>query len=163
MSSKQVRLHNLPTHIRTDQSIAIFLWKMIELNKVRKWAMTPWFWVDTSSLEIPGICCRFREGAGPTGPCILPGTRSKGQAWCVQLILQYSNCDVNVMLEQHGLCRAVSYIVQTLTAESTFCLKLTTPLKAQVPQKWGTLGHAADFMINVSNTFVSMISLDLSR
>ena len=59
-------LNNMYLH-RYEKCSEAFL-KMIELNKVRMWAMTPWFWADTSSLEIPGICCRFREGPGPTGP-----------------------------------------------------------------------------------------------
>ena len=58
--------------------------------------------------------------------------------------------------EQHGLCRALSYIVQTFTAETSLCLKLSSPLKLQLPTKWNPTGTAADFMINVSTlSFVS--------
>ncbi len=54
-------------------------------------------------------------------------------------------------LEQHGLCRAISYIIQTLSAESAFGLQLTFPVKAaHLPAKWNVGGAAADFMINVS-------------
>lgn len=53
-------------------------------------------------------------------------------------------------LEQHGLCRALSYIIQTLSAETAFGYRLTFPLKAQhIPTKWNVGGTAADFMINV--------------
>lgn len=51
--------------------------------------------------------------------------------------------------EQHGLCRALSYIIQTLSAETTFGVKLANPIKAQLPAKWSHTGSAADFMINV--------------
>ncbi|KAJ7581051.1 high-temperature-induced dauer-formation protein-domain-containing protein [Mycena floridula] len=50
--------------------------------------------------------------------------------------------------QQHGLCRALSYIIQTLSAEPAFGAKLVNPIKAQLPAKWNTLGTAADFMIN---------------
>ena len=52
--------------------------------------------------------------------------------------------------EQHGLCRALSYIIQTLSAEHAFGLQLTFPIKsAHIPAKWNVGGAAADFMINV--------------
>jgi hypothetical protein len=52
--------------------------------------------------------------------------------------------------EQHGLCRAISYIMQTLSADPAFGLKLSNPIKTQLPGKWNSSGTAADFMINVS-------------
>lgn len=57
---------------------------------------------------------------------------------------------VRTNTEQHGLCRAVSYIVQSLSAEQSFGLKLTSPFKVTIPQKWGVVGNAGDFLINVS-------------
>jgi len=51
--------------------------------------------------------------------------------------------------EQHGLCRSLSYIIQTLSAEKAFAAKLNTPIKVQVPPKWHVPGTAADFLINV--------------
>ena len=51
--------------------------------------------------------------------------------------------------EQHGLCRTISYIVQSISAERAFGQKLSSPIKAQLPQKWSNLGTAADFMIHV--------------
>ena len=52
-------------------------------------------------------------------------------------------------VEQHGLCRSLSYIIQTLSAEKAFAAKLNTPIKVQVPPKWHAPGTAADFLINV--------------
>lgn len=52
--------------------------------------------------------------------------------------------------EQHGLCRAISYIIQTLSAEESFGLKLSTPVKIQLPTKWNSVGSVGDFIINVS-------------
>ncbi|KIY51124.1 hypothetical protein FISHEDRAFT_38523 [Fistulina hepatica ATCC 64428] len=49
--------------------------------------------------------------------------------------------------EQHGLCRALSYIVQTLSAEPAFGLHLTSPLTASVSTKWQVQGTAGDFLI----------------
>lgn len=62
---------------------------------------------------------------------------------------------INGFLEQHGLCRALSYIIQTLSADPAFGTKLSLPVKIQIPTKWvpqGILhGTAADFMITVSD------------
>ena len=52
--------------------------------------------------------------------------------------------------EQHGMCRVLSYLIQSLSAERAFGLKLSSPIKAQVPQKYAAMGTAADFMIQVS-------------
>jgi hypothetical protein len=67
-------------------------------------------------------------------------------------------------LEQHGLCRALSYIIQTLSAESAFGNKLSSPINIQIPTKWvsqgASHGTAGDFMITVSEqltfTFVEI-------
>lgn len=55
-------------------------------------------------------------------------------------------------LEQHGLCRALTYIIQTLSAEPAFGNKLSNPVKLSIPAKWATSGTAADFMITVGYT-----------
>jgi hypothetical protein len=52
-------------------------------------------------------------------------------------------------VEQHGLCRSLSYIIQTLSAEKAFAVKLNAPIKVQVPPKWHVPGTAADFLISV--------------
>ncbi|KAI6150862.1 high-temperature-induced dauer-formation protein-domain-containing protein [Pisolithus tinctorius] len=49
--------------------------------------------------------------------------------------------------QQLGLCRALSYIIQTLSAEPAFGNKLCLPVKIAIPAKWSTPGTAADFMI----------------
>ncbi|KAJ7632398.1 high-temperature-induced dauer-formation protein-domain-containing protein [Roridomyces roridus] len=60
--------------------------------------------------------------------------------------------------QQHGLCRTISYIVQTLSAEANFGAKLTKPVKAQLPAKWNSPGTAADFMINAVYAIVATTS-----
>jgi hypothetical protein len=71
-------------------------------------------------------------------------------------------CIIDGLLEQHGLCRALSYIIQTLSADPAFGNLLSLPVKIQIPTKWvpqGTLhGTAADFMITVSDQVASFIS-----
>ena len=62
------------------------------------------------------------------------------------------------LVEQHGLCRSLSYIIQTLSAEKAFAAKLNTPIKVQVPPKWHVPGTAADFLINVR-----LLEFDLLR
>ena len=52
-------------------------------------------------------------------------------------------------IEQQGLCRSLSYIIQTISAEKAFAAKLNAPIKVQVPPKWHIPGTAADFLINV--------------
>jgi hypothetical protein len=55
--------------------------------------------------------------------------------------------------EQHGLCRALSYIVQTLSAEKTFGARLSSPIKGQVPAKYHNGGTMADFLIQVRSIY----------
>lgn len=52
-------------------------------------------------------------------------------------------------LEQHGVCRALSYIIQTLSADPAFGNKLTSPIRIPIPSKWSIPGSAADFMVTV--------------
>ncbi|KAJ6455814.1 high-temperature-induced dauer-formation protein-domain-containing protein [Mycena sanguinolenta] len=63
---------------------------------------------------------------------------------------------------QHGLCRALSYIVQTLSAEPSFGARLTKPVKAQLPSKWNAPGTAADFFINAVYAIVAATSGQLN-
>lgn len=65
--------------------------------------------------------------------------------------------------DQHGLCRALSYIVQTLSAEPSFGARLTRPVKAQLPAKWNSPGTAADFMINVSPFALTLTHFNRDR
>ena len=52
--------------------------------------------------------------------------------------------------DQHGLCRAISYIVQSLSAERSFGAKMVAPLKVQLPPKATIIGTFGDYLINVS-------------
>ncbi|KAI0033263.1 high-temperature-induced dauer-formation protein-domain-containing protein [Vararia minispora EC-137] len=77
-------------------------------------------------------------------------------------IISYLLCyflEIKDKPQQHGVCRAISYIIQTLSAESSFGLKLSFPLKtAHLPAKWNVGGAAADFMINAIYFIVATTS-----
>ncbi|KIP06021.1 hypothetical protein PHLGIDRAFT_30681 [Phlebiopsis gigantea 11061_1 CR5-6] len=60
--------------------------------------------------------------------------------------------------EQHGLCRAISYIVQSLSAERAFGAKLASPIKVQLSPKVSTLGNAGDFLINAVYSMIATTS-----
>ncbi len=60
-------------------------------------------------------------------------------------------------IEQHGVCRAISYIVQTLSAEPSFGTKLGSSLKMQLPTKWGPVDTAADFMVHVRTAHITAL------
>ncbi|KAF5370556.1 hypothetical protein D9758_001832 [Tetrapyrgos nigripes] len=68
------------------------------------------------------------------------------------------NLEIKDKPQQHGVCRALSYIIQTLSAEPAFGLKLTGPVKAQLPAKWHTTGTMADFLINAIYSVVATTS-----
>ncbi|KAF8631409.1 hypothetical protein AX17_005087 [Amanita inopinata Kibby_2008] len=60
--------------------------------------------------------------------------------------------------QQHGLCRALSYIIQTLSAEPSFGSNLSNPLKMQPPTKYNVVGTAGDFMINAIYAMIATTS-----
>ncbi|EIN03674.1 hypothetical protein PUNSTDRAFT_47999 [Punctularia strigosozonata HHB-11173 SS5] len=60
--------------------------------------------------------------------------------------------------QQHGLCRALSYIIQTLSAERAFGMKLTTPMKTPLPAKYNAQGTLGDFMITAIYAIVATTS-----
>ncbi|KAJ3723483.1 high-temperature-induced dauer-formation protein-domain-containing protein [Lentinula guzmanii] len=64
--------------------------------------------------------------------------------------------------QQHGICRALSYIVQTLSAEPAFGQRLTYPIKASLPSKFPASGTAADFLINTIYSIVATTSGQLN-
>ncbi|ESK85891.1 hypothetical protein Moror_2314 [Moniliophthora roreri MCA 2997] len=68
------------------------------------------------------------------------------------------NLEIKDKPQQHGLCRALSYIMQTLSAEPAFGSRLSDPIKAQIPAKWATPGGAADFLINSIYSVVATTS-----
>ncbi|OJA17561.1 hypothetical protein AZE42_09097 [Rhizopogon vesiculosus] len=84
-------------------------------------------------------------------------------------ILAYLLCyslEIKDKPQQHGLCRALSYIIQTLSADPAFGNKLSLPVKIQIPTKWvpqGTLhGTAADFMITSIYSIIATTSGSLN-
>ncbi|KAG8953735.1 hypothetical protein FRC04_001939 [Tulasnella sp. 424] len=52
--------------------------------------------------------------------------------------------------QHHGLCRALSYIIQTLSSEPAFGTKMTLPVPSRIviPAKWAVPGCTADFFIS---------------
>ncbi|KAG6376070.1 high-temperature-induced dauer-formation protein-domain-containing protein [Boletus reticuloceps] len=83
-------------------------------------------------------------------------------------VLAYLLCyglDIKDKPQQHGLCRALTYIIQTLSAEPAFGNKLSAPVKVSIPAKWAIPGTAADFMITLQRLGCSIRStlLLLSR
>ncbi|KAF8803522.1 hypothetical protein BYT27DRAFT_7195356 [Phlegmacium glaucopus] len=64
--------------------------------------------------------------------------------------------------QQHGVCRAISYIIQTLSAEPAFGSRLNHPIGIQLPTKWGTVDTAAEFMIHAIYAIVATTSGSLS-
>jgi len=80
-------------------------------------------------------------------------------------VIAYIFCyglDIKDKPEQHGLCRAVSYILQSLSAEHAFGVKLVSPLKVSIPQKWGAIGNAGDFLVNAIYSIIATTSGSLS-
>ncbi|EKM55702.1 uncharacterized protein PHACADRAFT_256512 [Phanerochaete carnosa HHB-10118-sp] len=64
--------------------------------------------------------------------------------------------------EQHGLCRSISYIIQSLSAERAFGAKLASPIKVQLPPKVTVLGNAGDFLINAVYSMIATTQGSLS-
>ncbi|KAI0003245.1 high-temperature-induced dauer-formation protein-domain-containing protein [Russula compacta] len=81
-------------------------------------------------------------------------------------ILAYLLCyflEIKDKPEQQGLCRALSYIIQTLSAEHAFGLQLTFSIKsAHIPAKWNVGGAAADFLINAVYQVITTTSGSLN-
>ncbi|KAJ3767498.1 high-temperature-induced dauer-formation protein-domain-containing protein [Lentinula raphanica] len=72
------------------------------------------------------------------------------------------NLEIKDKPQQHGVCRALSYIVQTLSAEPAFGQRLTNPIKASLPSKYPAPGTAADFLINAIYSIVATTSGQLN-
>ncbi len=47
------------------------------------------------------------------------------------------------------MCRVLSYLIQSLSAERAFGMKLSSPIRAQIPPKFAAPGNAGDFIIQV--------------
>ncbi|KAF9036701.1 high-temperature-induced dauer-formation protein-domain-containing protein [Panaeolus papilionaceus] len=63
--------------------------------------------------------------------------------------------DIKDKPQQHGLCRAISYIVQTLSAEPSFGSSLEHPLHIQLTSKWGPVSNGSEFMIQAIYSIVA--------
>ncbi|KAF7968571.1 hypothetical protein HWV62_30117 [Athelia sp. TMB] len=70
--------------------------------------------------------------------------------------------DIKDKPQHHGLCRALSYIIQTLSADSAFGRKLGYPVKAQLPMKYNAGGTYADFVIRGIYSIVATTSGQLN-
>ncbi|EGN94259.1 hypothetical protein SERLA73DRAFT_114402 [Serpula lacrymans var. lacrymans S7.3] len=80
-------------------------------------------------------------------------------------ILAYLLCyslEIKDKPQQHGLCRALSYIVQILSAEPAFGNKLSSPVTVQLPAKWNAPGTAADFMVTAIYSIITTTSGSLN-
>ncbi|KAH9946300.1 high-temperature-induced dauer-formation protein-domain-containing protein [Epithele typhae] len=80
-------------------------------------------------------------------------------------VLAYLLCyglEIKDKPEQHGMCRVLSYLIQSLSAERGFGLKLSSPIKAQIPQKFMAMGNAGDFMIQSIYSMIATTSGNLN-
>lgn len=64
--------------------------------------------------------------------------------------------------QQHGLCRALSYIIQSLSSEPSLGSKITKPVKTRLPSKWVYPGNVGDFMVNAIYSIVATTSGSLN-
>ncbi|KAF5376543.1 hypothetical protein D9757_008307 [Collybiopsis confluens] len=72
------------------------------------------------------------------------------------------NLEIKDRPQQHGTCRALSYIIQTLSAEPAFGQRLTNPIKVSLPAKFSVSGTAADFLVNTIYSMVATTSGQLN-
>ncbi|TFK90942.1 hypothetical protein K466DRAFT_542519, partial [Polyporus arcularius HHB13444] len=80
-------------------------------------------------------------------------------------ILAYLLCyslEIKDKPEQHGMCRVLSYLIQSLSAERAFGMKLSSPIRAQIPPKFAATGNAGDFMIQSIYSMVATTSGSLN-
>ncbi|KAF5324653.1 hypothetical protein D9611_004387 [Ephemerocybe angulata] len=83
---------------------------------------------------------------------------------CMELAgyLLYYCVEVKDKPHQHGLCRAISYIIQSLSAEPAFGAKLGDPLKNPVPTTWNGVVTGGDFLVHAIYSIVATTSGTLS-
>ncbi|KZP20792.1 hypothetical protein FIBSPDRAFT_919775 [Athelia psychrophila] len=70
--------------------------------------------------------------------------------------------DIKDKPQHHGLCRALSYVIQTLSADSAFGRKLSHPVKAQLPMKYNAGGTYADYVVKAIYSIVATTSGQLN-
>lgn len=59
-------------------------------------------------------------------------------------------CYLPGLVESQGFCRALSYIIQSMSSEFALGAKLHLPVRIAVPGKWAIAGTTGDFMVTVS-------------
>ncbi|KAF8761031.1 Dyggve-Melchior-Clausen syndrome protein [Rhizoctonia solani] len=83
---------------------------------------------------------------------------------CVDLIA-YLLCtclEIKDKPQTQGLCRALSYIIQSMSSDFALGSKLHLPVKIAVPAKWSTPGTTCDFMITSIYSIVATTSGQLT-
>ncbi|KAJ1311517.1 hypothetical protein OPQ81_010003 [Rhizoctonia solani] len=83
---------------------------------------------------------------------------------CVDLIA-YLLCtclEIKDKPQNQGFCRALSYIIQSMSSDSVLGSKLHLPVKITVPTKWATPGTIGDFMITSIYSIVATTSGQLT-
>ncbi|CAE6422281.1 unnamed protein product [Rhizoctonia solani] len=83
---------------------------------------------------------------------------------CVDLVA-YLLCtclEIKDKPQNQGLCRALSYIIQSMSSDFALGSKLHLPVKIAVPAKWVTPGTTGDFMITSIYSIVATTSGQLT-
>ncbi|KAH7345069.1 high-temperature-induced dauer-formation protein-domain-containing protein [Rhizoctonia solani] len=83
---------------------------------------------------------------------------------CVDLIA-YLLCtclEIKDKPQNQGFCRALSYIIQSMSSDFALGSKLHLPVKITVPTKWATPGTTGDFMITSIYSIVATTSGQLT-
>ncbi|KAG9086018.1 hypothetical protein FS749_003968, partial [Ceratobasidium sp. UAMH 11750] len=79
---------------------------------------------------------------------------------CIDLVayLLCSCLEVKDKPQNQGFCRALSYIIQSISSEFALGAKLHLPVRIAVPAKWATAGTTGDFMITSIYSIVATTS-----
>ncbi|CAE6483497.1 unnamed protein product [Rhizoctonia solani] len=83
---------------------------------------------------------------------------------CVDLIA-YLLCtclEIKDKPQNQGFCRALSYIIQSMSSDFSLGAKLHLPVKVAVPTKWATPGTTGDFMVTSIYSIVASTSGQLT-
>ncbi|TFK26405.1 hypothetical protein FA15DRAFT_667496 [Coprinopsis marcescibilis] len=76
-------------------------------------------------------------------------------------LLSYLLChcvEIKDKPQQHGVCRAISYIIQTLSGEPGFGPRLGQPMTAPVPTNWNGVSTVGDFLVHAVHSIVATTS-----
>ncbi|KAG9095774.1 hypothetical protein FRC06_009431 [Ceratobasidium sp. 370] len=79
---------------------------------------------------------------------------------CIDLVayLLCSCLEVKDKPQHQGFCRALSYIIQSISSEHALGAKLHLPVRIAIPAKWATAGTTGDFMITAIYSIVATTS-----